>query len=401
MNVLSVNIGSSSLKFALYPVLPGGHVAGARLLGVVEGLEPGGRLQVRVDGPRGVLRPVLSVSKGDHALHRALLALPAWLAESLDHGPTDFALAAVAHRIVHGGESFAEPVVLDGARLQALEKLAALAPLHQPFNLSGVRACMEAFPGVPQVGCFDTAFHQSLGPLETGFALPQGLREQGIRRYGFHGLSYAHMARQLPELSVRARGRVLMAHLGNGASLCAMLEGRSVSTTMGFSTLDGLIMGSRSGTIDPGVLLYLLQQGWDEPRLTHLLYRQSGLLGVSGESADMRALRRSTSASARHAIDLFVHRIHREGGAMMTLMKGVDAVVFTGGIGQHDPRSRAEIADGWRIWGVALDASANQIVDGTSAARIEAPGSAVEVWVVPADEAREAAQQAASLLKMT
>ncbi|MFM8691265.1 MAG: acetate/propionate family kinase [Limnohabitans sp.] len=327
--------------------------------------------------------------------------MPAWLAESLDHGPADFALAAVAHRIVHGGESFAEPVVLDETRVLALEKLAALAPLHQPFNLAGVRACMQAFPGVPQVGCFDTAFHQSLGPLETGFALPQGLREQGIRRYGFHGLSYAHMARQLPELSVRARGRVLMAHLGNGASLCAIQEGRSVSTTMGFSTLDGLIMGSRSGTIDPGVLLYLLQQGWDEPRLTHLLYRQSGLLGVSGESADMRALRRSTSASARHAIDLFVHRIHREGGAMMTLMKGVDAVVFTGGIGQHDPCSRAEIADGWRIWGMALDASANQVVDGTSAARIEAPGSAVEVWVVPADEGREAARQAASLLKMS
>lgn len=278
--------------------------------------------------------------------------------------------------------------------------MSPLAPLHQPFNLAGVRACQAVFARVPQIGCFDTAFHQTIGPLESMLALPQPLQAQGIRRYGFHGLSYQYVAQVLQDLSDRAHGRVLMAHLGNGASLCAMWQGRSMATTMGFSALDGLMMGTRSGAIDPGVLLYLMQQGWDEARISRLLYRESGLLGVSGESADMRTLRASPRPEARQAIDLFVHRIQREGGGLMTLMEGVDALVFTGGIGEHDAATRQAVVDGWRVWGVRLSPAANAAADGRQAVRIDAPDSPVQVWVVPTDEGRVAAQEAARLLKM-
>ena len=394
MDVLALNIGSSSLKFALYPVLPGGDVAAARLSGLVEGLQPGGRLQARLrTGGRSELLSLAGRGQGP-ALAQALAALQPLLQPHLQGSE----LAAVAHRIVHGGAQFTGPVRLEAGQLQALDVLSPLAPLHQPHNLAGVRACQQAFAGVPQIGCFDTAFHQSLLPLEARFALPQALHAQGIRRYGFHGLSYDYVAGCLAARSPQAGGRVLMAHLGNGASLCAMAQGRSVATTMGFSALDGLVMGTRSGALDPGVLLYLLQQGWDEPRLSRLLYSESGLLGVSGLSADMRTLRGSDQAAAQLAIDLFVHRVVREGGALMTVLEGVDALAFTGGIGEHDAASRAAIARGWRVWGVQVDAAANAAATGSEMLRIDAPDSRVEVWVVPTDEGRVAARQAAQLL---
>lgn len=396
MDILSVNIGSSSLKFALYPVLGHGRVAPARVTGLVEKLESGASPRVKLTSAQGVQETQWPVRAGQTPLQAALSALRPMLAEHLGATP----LAAVAHRIVHGGQHFTAPVRLDETSIKALEALSPLAPLHQPFNLAGVRACQAVFARVPQIGCFDTAFHQTIGPLESMLALPQPLQAQGIRRYGFHGLSYQYVAQVLQDLSDRAHGRVLMAHLGNGASLCAMWQGRSMATTMGFSALDGLMMGTRSGAIDPGVLLYLMQQGWDEARISRLLYRESGLLGVSGESADMRTLRASPRPEARQAIDLFVHRIQREGGGLMTLMEGVDALVFTGGIGEHDAATRQAVVDGWRVWGVRLSPAANAAADGRQAVRIDAPDSPVQVWVVPTDEGRVAAQEAARLLKM-
>lgn len=393
MDVLALNIGSSSLKFALYPVLPGGDVSPARVTGLVEGLQPGGQLRARMRTAEATAQlPLPATAQG--GLVQALSALRPLLQAHLQ----DLPLAAVAHRIVHGGARFTGPVLLQTAELQALEALAPLAPLHQPHNLAGVRACQQAFAGVPQVGCFDTAFHQHLLPLEARFALPQALHAQGIRRYGFHGLSYDYVAGCLAQRSPQANGRVLMAHLGNGASLCAMHQGRSVATTMGFSALDGLVMGTRSGAIDPGVLLYLLQQGWDEPRLSRLLYSESGMLGVSGLSADMRTLRASAQPEAQQAIDLFVHRVVREGGALMTVLEGLDALAFTGGIGEHDPATRAAIVQGWRVWGLQIDEAANLAADGSAMVRIDAPHSRAEIWVLPTDEGRVAARQAARLL---
>lgn len=396
MDILSVNIGSSSLKFALYPVAGHGVTAAARVTGLVERLESGAPPVIRLRSEQGVQEAQWPLQPGERPLQAALRALRPMLSQHLGATP----LAAVAHRIVHGGQRFTAPVILDEPVLVALDALSPLAPLHQPFNLAGVRACLQVFEGVPQIGCFDTAFHQTLGPLESMFALPAALQSQGIRRYGFHGLSYQYVAQVLRTLSDRAQGRVLMAHLGNGASLCAMQQGRSVATTMGFSALDGLMMGTRSGAIDPGVLLYLMQQGWDEARISRLLYRESGLLGVSGESADMRTLRASKSVAARQAIDLFVHRIQREGGGLMTVMQGVDAVVFTGGIGEHDAATRQAVVEGWQVWGLRLSLSANQAADGRQPMRIDAPDSAVQIWVVPTDEGRVAAQEAASLLKL-
>ena len=398
MDVLALNIGSSSLKFALYPVQPGGTVGPARVTGLVEGLQPGGVLRARLRSPQGTQDAPLAPGDAGSGLARPLAALKPLLQPYLQDG----SLAAVAHRIVHGGAQFTGPVQLGEDELQALDALAPLAPLHQPHNLAGVRACQQAFAGVPQIGCFDTAFHQHLWPLEARFALPQALHAQGIRRYGFHGLSYDYVAGCLTDRHAGAAGpdggRVLMAHLGNGASLCGMLAGRSVATTMGFSALDGLVMGTRSGGLDPGVLLYLLQQGWDEPRLSRLLYAESGLLGVSGLSADMRTLRASHDPRARLAIDLFVHRVVREGGALMTLLEGLDTLAFTGGIGEHDAATRAAIARGWRVWGVQIDEAANRAADGSAMVRIDAPGSRAEVWVVPTDEGRVAARQAVQWL---
>ena len=304
----------------------------------------------------------------------------------------------MAHRIVHGGERYSDSVLLDEAALDYLASLNPLAPLHQPHNLAGVRACQQAWPELPQVACFDTGFHSTLAPEEQLFALPQALRAQGIRRYGFHGLSYRYLAGRLQALSTRSGGRVLMAHLGNGASVCAMRDGRSIATSMGFSALDGLMMGTRSGALDPGVPLYLMQQGWSAQRIEDLLYRESGLLGVSGLSADMRTLRASAAPAAHQAIALFEHRLRREAGALIACLGGLDLLAFTGGIGEHDAALRQAACRHLAYLGAALDPAANRDACGSRAMAIHAAGSAVEIWVVPTDEGRVAASDAAGLL---
>jgi acetate kinase len=282
--------------------------------------------------------------------------------------------------------------------LKQLEQLNPLAPLHQPHNIAGIRAFTAAFVGVPQVACFDTAFHANAPLINQEFALPQELTASGIRRYGFHGLSYQYIIGVLQQHSERARGRVLMAHLGNGASLCAAFNGHSVASTMGFSALDGLMMGTRSGSIDPGVLLYLLNKGYDHDRLSHLLYSESGMLGVSGISADMRALRMDESVAAEHAIDLFTHRIVRESGAMIACMQGLDLIAFSGGIGEHDKVLRSEVGMALSWLGVQIDEKLNAMAIGDAILPIHAPESRVEVWVIPTDEGRVAAREAAALL---
>ena len=392
MTILAVNAGSSSLKFSVYPSDGKGDVLPAVISGRVEGLEPNGQPELRWADQTGV--HLRAIQRANQDVFFDALASLRKLFEELGLKPP----IAVAHRIVHGGASFRHSVIVNDKVLKQLEQLNPLAPLHQPHNIAGIRAFTAAFVGVPQVACFDTAFHANAPLINQEFALPQELTASGIRRYGFHGLSYQYIIGVLQQHSERARGRVLMAHLGNGASLCAAFNGHSVASTMGFSALDGLMMGTRSGSIDPGVLLYLLNKGYDHDRLSHLLYSESGMLGVSGISADMRALRMDESVAAEHAIDLFTHRIVRESGAMIACMQGLDLIAFSGGIGEHDKVLRSEVGMALSWLGVQIDEKLNAMAIGDAIQPIHAPESRIEVWVIPTDEGRVAAREAAALL---
>ncbi len=367
--LLAVNTGSSSLKYGCYPVRDG-QVQPACLTGIVEGLE-----------------------RDEAEFEAALLRL----VTQLQTHP-ELQVRAIVHRVVHGGERYRKAVIADDAVLAALVHFNPLAPLHQPHNLAGIRRLRALWPDIPQIACFDTAFHATLPESESHFALPESFFHQGIRRYGFHGLSYRHVCDALQEASARAQGRCVLAHLGNGASLCAVREGQSHASTMGFTALDGLMMGTRCGAIDPGVRLYLLRQGWTLGRLESLLYRQSGLLGVSGLSADLRVLRASTDPAAQRAIALFTARVVREAGAMAALLGGVELMAFTGGIGEHDARLRADVAERLGHLGMRLDPARNEQARGQGVMAIHAADSAVEVWVVPADEGHSAAREAWQLL---
>lgn len=390
--VLAVNAGSSSLKFAVYPVLAD-DVGPSGLSGLAEGLEPGGQPVIRILVPgQPPARSALVLHEGESAFEAALRAVIAAVEQA-----GGVQLCAVAHRVVHGGTRFSASVRIDDATLAFLESLNPLAPLHQPHNLAGVKAFRRACPDIPQVACFDTAFHTTAPDLAQRFALPQAYFDQGVRRYGFHGLSYRYVSERLAQVTPRGTGRLLIAHLGNGASLCAVNGGRSQGTTMGLSAVDGLMMGTRSGAIDPGVLLHLLRQGMDGPALEKLLYKQSGLLGVSGLSADMRTLRASSEPAARLAIELFTYRVVRESGALVACLGGLDVLAFTGGIGEHDKALRADVGAALAYLGVRIDAAANQAADGAAAVPIHAAHSTVEVWVVPTDEGLVAARDALSL----
>lgn len=394
MNILSVNAGSSSLKFALYPLVQG-EVAQAHVTGNIEGLQPHGAPQIRLQVNGQQETTAVPVASGQEPFDAALQTLKQLLQTRF----SQIQLQAVAHRVVHGGAFFSSAVVVTPEVMQQLSTLNALAPLHQPHNLAGIRAFAESFAHLPQVACFDTAFHRSLPALETRFAIDDALTQQGIRRYGFHGLSYQYVSQVLQGASPRSAGRTVMAHLGNGASLCATRAHQSCATTMGFSALDGLMMGTRSGALDPGVLLYLLEQGWDHTRIQNLLYKQSGLLGVSGESADMRALRASASPRAHFAIDLFTHRVVKEIGALSAALGGLDVLAFTGGIGEHDAVLRGQVAQALGYLGVSVDTARNLAATGYDVCAIHASDSQIEVWVVPTDEGRVAAQEAFAITR--
>jgi len=392
MAILAVNAGSSTLKFSLHPC-QGNHALASVLGGNIQGLEPGGTPEVGWSFNGVSHQQALATGEGS-PFARALVALRTLLATV----PGVPAIQAVAHRVVHGGADFSSSVVVTADVLARLTQLNSLAPLHQPHNLEGIRAFQLAFPDLPQIACFDTAFHTTLAEVDYAFALPQALTDAGVRRYGFHGLSYQFIMDTLAERSPRAQGRVLMAHLGNGASLCAAQGGKSCATTMGFSALDGLVMGTRTGNLDPGVLLYLLEQGWDLARLQTLLYRQSGLLGVSGISADMRRLRADGSVAARKAIALFTHRVVRESGAMTACLGGLDVLAFSGGIGEHDTALRAEVCASLGYLGVQIDPALNVQAVSDAAMAVHLPHSTVEVWVVPTDEGLVAAREAVRLM---
>ena len=392
MAILAVNAGSSTLKFSMYP-LDGTGVHPSVLTGSIQGLEPGGApvLDWTFQGQRkSQSLPATEADPFEQAL--------ASLGELLTRKPSIPEVQAIAHRVVHGGGDFSASVVVTDVVLSQLAKFNSLAPLHQPHNLDGIRAFQKAFPAVPQVACFDTAFHATLPEVDYSFALTQSLAQEGVRRYGFHGLSYQYLMSVLQQRTPQANGRVLMAHLGNGASLCGAVGGRSCATTMGFSALDGLMMGTRSGSLDAGVLLYLMEQGWDHHRLQSLLYKQSGLLGVSGISADMRRLRADGSAGAQRAIDLFTHRVVRESGALVACMGGLDVLAFSGGIGEHDAVLRGQVGERLGWMGVTIDPALNAQATGDTVQAIHAPDSRVEVWVIPTDEGLVAARDAARLL---
>ncbi|MEQ6332598.1 acetate/propionate family kinase [Sphingobium sp. MK2] len=377
--VVSINAGSSSIKFALFTLDTDGprHAAAGKL----EGIGTAPRLVARdADGAVLVDR---SWNNGAGLTHEALLHdLFAWAG---DHLP-EHEIIAIGHRVVHGGMAFARPLLVDDALLTALDALSPLAPLHQPHNLAAIRAIRALAPALPQVACFDTAFHHDRADSATRFALPRALHDKGIRRYGFHGLSYEYIARTLREIDPElAGGRLIVAHLGNGASLCAMREGKSVDTTMGFTALDGLMMGTRCGNIDPGVLLHLLtQEGMSSGEIETLLYQQSGLLGVSGVSSDMRALHKSEDPHAAEAIDLFTWRAAREAGALVSSLGGLDGIVFTAGIGENDPIIRASICERLAWTGLTIDRDLNA----RNAPVISRPDSRIIARVIPTDEER-------------
>ena len=293
-------------------------------------------------------------------------------------------LIAVGHRVVHGGLEFSQPVLLDAQVVAKLEKLVPLAPLHQPHNLSPIRVVAERLPQMPQVACFDTAFHRVQPDIAQAFALPPEITDRGVRRYGFHGLSYEYIAGALPRLDAKAAaGRVVVAHLGNGASMCAMHAGKSVASTMGFTAVDGLPMGTRCGAIDPGVMLYLMDElKMDARAIEKLIYKQSGLLGVSGISSDMRTLLASREPRAMLAIDLFVYRIGRELGSLAAALGGLDAMVFTGGIGERAAAIRERVCRDAAWLGIEVDPAAN-VAGGP---RISTVSSRVPVWVMPTNE---------------
>ena len=389
--ILTINAGSSSIKFALFE-LNGGLNAKPVVSGQIDGIGADAKLVAKTADGKHELP--LTLDGEQEAQHQASLGvLLAWLRENYH----SWSLAAVGHRVVHGGELFSAPMVVDRDSVRQLAQFIPLAPLHQPHNLNGIKAIVAVAPDVPQVACFDTAFHRSNPPVAQAFAIPRALSAEGVKRYGFHGLSYEYIARVLPEHSARAEGRVIVAHLGNGSSMCGMVGRRSIASTMGFTAIDGLMMGTRTGAIDPGVLLYLIdEKGMGSAELTRLLYKESGLLGVSGISQDMRTLLASDQPEAAEAIDLYCYRIVREIGSLAAAIGGLDALVFTGGIGEHAAEIRRRVCDRLGWLGAELDGTANS----ADAIRISSGASKLDLLVVPTNEEWMIAHHAQTLLAL-
>jgi acetate kinase len=388
--ILTLNAGSSSLKLALFEIGPDNALT-RQLRGGVSGIGETPRLVIRDAGKQVML---------DHTFnHGAATEHEAFLTEILDFVESHLGgdtLTGIGHRVVHGGATHAGPALVTPELVDELEKFCPLAPLHQPHNLAPIRTLEKLRPDLKQVACFDTAFHHGLPRLVTRFALPIAYEQEGVRRYGFHGLSYAFIAGRLRQLAPDlAKGKIVALHLGAGASMCAIQDGHSVDTTMGFTALDGLIMGTRCGAIDAGVLLYMLQQQHLTPeRIQNILYKESGLLGLSGISGDMQHLHASTDPRAHEAIDLFCYRIICDCGALAASLGGLDGLVFTAGIGENDPAIRAQVCAGLAWMGIELDEAANQKGGG----RISAPSSRIEVWAIPTDEERMIATETLGLV---
>lgn len=388
--LLILNAGSSSLKFTVFPVDADSEVV---LRGQIDGLYTSPRCVVK-DGIGQVLKTPhddVPIAQGHQAAIEHLFGI---LATDVLRGHR---VTAVGHRIVHGGTKFSSPVRINSEVLDELQALIPLAPLHQPHNLAAIQAVQETMPGLPQVACFDTAFHRTMPDVAQTFALPRRFLEEGVRRYGFHGLSFEYVASVLPQLDPGASaGRTIIAHLGNGVSLCALRQGESRATTMGLTPLDGIPMGTRCGAIDPGVLLYLLDRHHlDSAALSRLLYHDSGLLGLSGVSSDMRQLLASDDPHAAEAVELFVYRVQREIGSLAAALGGLDSLIFTGGIGENSSIIRERIVQGSAWLGLELDEEANQ----AGHRRISSAASQVSIWVIPTNEELMIARHTLRVLK--
>jgi acetate kinase len=374
---LVLNAGSSSLKFCVYarPQANDWHLESR---GQIEGIGASPRILARDADGRTLIDQAPSTPVHDGA--GALEALAVWLRSMFGGGR----VLGVGHRVVHGGARYTGPVIVTGQVLAELHGLIPLAPLHQPHNLAAIEAVSERLPGTPQVACFDTSFHRTQSTLAELIALPDEICQAGVRRYGFHGLSYEYIATALPRMAADiARARVIVAHLGNGASLCALRDGKSVDSSLGFTALDGLCMGTRPGGVDPGVILYLFQNlGLSAPEVETVLYKKSGLLAISGISSDMRDLLASSEAKARLAVDYFVYRAAKEIGALAAVLGGIDGLVFTAGIGENSAEIRRRICESSAWLGIKLDAEANA----RNALRISVAESRVSVWVIPTNE---------------
>jgi acetate kinase len=387
--ILVLNAGSSSLKFSAFDA---DTDLSLRVQGQVEGLYTAPRFTAK--DPQGQVLDTHEWPQGKELGHDGAIA---FLSDFLRSRGKDEALLAVGHRVVHGGMEYTRPVRVTPEVVAELAKLSPLAPLHQPHNLKAIEIIAARRPELPQVACFDTAFHRTQPELAQAFALPPSITERGVRRYGFHGLSYEYIASVLPRVDAQAAaGRTLVAHLGNGCSLCALVEGHSVASTMGFTAVDGLPMGTRCGTVDPGVILYMMDElGMDARAIETLIYKGSGLLGVSGISSDMRALLASDDPRAHFAVELFAYRIAREIGSLAAAAEGLDALVFTAGIGEHAAPVRERVCRHVAWLGIELDLEANR----AGGPRITTPGSRVAAWVVPTNEelmiARHTLQQLA------
>jgi len=374
---LVLNAGSSSLKFCVY-CRPAGEGWRLETRGQIEGIGTTPRFSAK-DGTGAAIAGE-DLGSGVRDGRAAIDSLANWLRSHYGRAR----VLGVGHRVVHGGARYAGPTIVTPQVVEELRQLVPLAPLHQPYNLAAVDAVFERLPGVPQVACFDTSFHRGQRPVAELVPLPREISRRGVQRYGFHGLSYEYIASVLPQAAPEiAQGRVIVAHLGSGASLCALSNGRSVDSTLGFTALDGLCMGTRPGALDPGVVLYLFQGlGLSVKEVETMLYKQSGLLGISGISNDMRVLLESTDPSARLAIDYFVYRAAKEIGALAAALAGIDGLVFTAGIGENSAEIRRRICEASAWLGIELDTEANA----RKGPRISTPASKVPVWVIPTNE---------------
>ena len=392
-HILTLNAGSSSIKFALFEV--GGAEPTVLSVGLAEML--GGERRIRVRGADGAEthQDVWANDAGAPFHAQSLERVLGWRQAAFG----DANVIGVGHRVVHGGTRYDAPVAIDDGVLNHLQTLVPLAPLHQPHNLAGIMAARAAWPDVPQVACFDTAFHRTHPFVNDVFALPLEFYEMGVRRYGFHGLSYEYITKRLQRIApLHAAGRVIVAHLGNGASMCAIRDGQSIASSMGFTALDGLPMGTRCGQLDPGVVLFLMQEkGMSAEAISDLLYRDSGLKGLSGVSHDMRDLEASDREEARQAIEYFVFRIRRELGGLAASLEGLDAMVFCGGIGEHAWRVRERVLEGMGWIGIDLDRGANR----QGAEVLSSSRSRVKVFVIPTDEEAMIASHTQAVLGQT
>jgi acetate kinase len=387
---LVLNAGSSSLKFCVFQ-RPGGEHWRLAARGQIEGLGTSPRLSAKDSAGAKLTDQKLDASAVRNGSD-AIDALTVWLRSKYGGAR----VLAVGHRVVHGGPAFDGPTILNKEVMSRLQELVPLAPLHQPYNLAAIDAVFQRLPGVPQVACFDTSFHRGHGPLASLVPLPRDLCKSGVERYGFHGISYEYVASVLPEVAPEiADGRVIIAHLGSGASLCAVKDGKSLDSTMGFTAVDGLCMGTRPGAIDPGVVLYLFQNlGLSVKEVETILYKKSGLLAISGISNDMRDLLGRSEPAARLAVDYFVYRAAKEIGALTAVLGGLDALVFTAGIGENSAEVRQRICESSAWLGIELNPEANA----GGSARISTPESKVPVWVIPTNEELMIAQHTGDLL---